>query len=144
MRLSAAILVATLAPAAHAAEFRSVGEAPAVLFDAPSQKADRQYVASRGYPFEVLVRLEQWTKVRDASGEVAWIENRLLGDRRTALVSAPVSDIREAPSAGAPLVFEAKRQVILEVLEPPSEGWVRVRHRDGQTGYARTTQLWGV
>ena len=144
MRLPAALLAATLASAAHAAEFRSVGEAPAVLYDAPSQKADRLFVASRGYPFEVLVRLEQWTKIRDAGGAVAWIENRLLGERRTALVSVPVADVREAPDAQSPLVFEANRQVILEVLEPAADGWVKVRHRDGQQGYARAVHLWGV
>ena len=144
MRRPAAILAALFATAAHAADFRSIGEAPAVLYDAPSVKADRLFVASRGYPFEVLVKLEQWTKVRDSGGEVAWVENRLLGERRTALVSVPLADIREAPNAQAPLVFEASRQVILEVLEPPAEGWVKVRHRDGQQGFARAAHLWGV
>ena len=144
MRRLAAILAALLATAAHAAEFRSIGDAPAVLYDAPSVKADRLFVASRGYPFEVLVKLDQWTKVRDSGGEVAWVENRMLGERRTALVSVPLADIREAPNAQAPLVFEAGRQVILEVLEPPADGWVKVRHRDGQQGFARTAHLWGA
>ena len=31
-----------------------------------------------------------------------------------------------------------------EVLEPPANGWVKVRHRDGQEGYARVAHLWGV
>ena len=33
--------------------------------------------------------------------------------------------------------------VLLEALEPPAEGWVKVRHRDGQLGYIRTAHLWG-
>jgi len=144
MRLAAALLAAFLAPAAAGAEFRSIGERAAVLFDAPSVKADRLFVASRGHPFEVLVKLDQWTKVRDAGGEVAWVENRALGDRRNALVNVPVADVRAAPDAKSPLVFEAYRQVLLEVLEPAAEGWVRVRHRDGQQGYARVAHLWGV
>lgn len=144
MRLAAALLAAFLAPAAAAAEYRSIGDRAAVLFDAPSVKADRLFVASRGHPFEVLVKLDQWTKVRDAGGEVAWVENRALGDRRNALVNVPVADVRAAPDAKSPLVFEAYRQVLLEVLEPPAEGWVKVRHRDGQQGYARVAHLWGV
>jgi len=67
---------------AQAAEFRSLGEKAAVLYDAPSLKADRLFVASRFYPFEVLVKLDQWTKVRDANGEVAWLENRELSALR--------------------------------------------------------------
>jgi SH3-like domain-containing protein len=129
---------------AAAAEFRALGDKPAVLYDAPSLRADRLYVASRHYPFEVLVKLDQWTKVRDADGAVAWVENKSLGDRQTVMVTVPLADVRAAPSPQAPLAFEAYKQVLLEVLEPPADGWVRVRHRDGQSGYIRTAHVWGV
>ena len=133
-----------IATVVSAAEFRALGERPAVLYDAPSVKADRLFIASRYYPFEVLVKLDQWTKVRDANGEVAWIENKALGDRQTVSVSVPLADVRAGPSAQSPLVFEAYKQVLLEVLEPPAEGWVKVRHRDGQQGFIRATHVWGV
>ncbi len=139
------LLAVALIPAAlSAAEYRALGERPAVLYDAPSVKADRLFVASRYYPFEVLVKLDQWTKVRDANGEVAWVENKALGERQTVLVSVPLADVRAAPSAQAPLVFEAYKQVLLELVEAPSEGWVKVRHRDGQQGFIRTAHVWGV
>lgn len=144
MRTALVLVLAALALPAAAAEFRAIGDRAAVMYDAPSLKADRLFVASRGYPFEVLVKLDQWTKVRDAGGEVAWVENRALGDRRNALVNVPLADVRAAPGAQAPLVFEAYRQVLLEVLEPPADGWVKVRHRDGQQGYARVSHLWGL
>jgi len=144
MRAAAALLAGLLALPALAAEFRSIGDHATVLYDAPSLKADRIFVATRGYPFEVLVKLDLWTKVRDAGGEVAWVENRALGERRSALVSVPVADVRAAPDAKSALVFEAYKQVLLEVLEPPADGWVKVRHRDGQQGYARVAHLWGV
>jgi SH3-like domain-containing protein len=137
-------LAAFAAAVAGAAEFRTIGEQPAVLYDAPSAKADRLFVASRYYPLEVLVKLDQWTKVRDVGGEVAWVENRLLGDRRTALVTVPLADIRAAASPQSPLVFEAYKQVLLEVLEPPAGEWVKVRHRDGQQGYIRVAHVWGL
>ena len=53
-----------------------------MLYDAPSVKSDRVFVATRHYPLEVLVKLDAWTKVRDVNGEVAWVENRQLGERR--------------------------------------------------------------
>jgi SH3-like domain-containing protein len=145
MRFTVLALVLTLpGPAALAAEFRTIGERPAILYDAPSAKADRLFVASRFYPLEVLVKLEQWTKVRDINGEVAWVENKSLGDRRTALVTVPLADVRAAPNVQAPLVFEAYKQVLLEVLEAPAEGWVKVRHRDGQQGFIRVAHVWGL
>jgi SH3 domain protein len=141
--LLAAAACAAFASAA-AAEYRCVGERAAVLYDAPSSKADRLFVASRLYPFEVLVKLDQWTKVRDVNGEVAWIENRALGDKQTVMVTVPLADVRAGPNAQATLVFEAYKNVLLEQLEPPADGWVKVRHRDGQSGFIRVAHVWGA
>ena len=132
------------AAAAGAAEYRALGDSPAILYDAPSTRADRLFVASRQYPFEVLVKLDHWTKVRDANGEVAWVENKALGERPTVLVTVPLADVRAAPGKESPLVFEAYKQVILEVAEPPAGEWVKVRHRDGQAGFIRVAHVWGV
>jgi SH3-like domain-containing protein len=145
MRPAALLAAIALAAApALAAEFRSLGERAAILYDAPSTRADRLFVASRLYPFEVLVKLDNWTKVRDANGEVAWIENKALGDRHTVLVTVPLADVRAAPSAQAPLAFEAYKHVLLEVAEAPVDGWLKVRHRDGQQGYVRVAHVWGI
>jgi SH3-like domain-containing protein len=143
-RAALAAALAFAACAAFAAEFRSLGERSAVLYDAPSIKADRLFIASRYYPFEVLVKLDHWTKVRDANGEVAWIENKALGDRQTVMVTVPLADVRAGPSAQGALVFEAYKQLLLEVLEAPADGWVKVRHRDGQQGFIRVAHVWGI
>lgn len=143
-RVLAALVLAAASTAAAAAEFRAIGDRPAILYDAPSSKADRLFVASRNYPFEVVVKLDHWTKVRDATGEVAWVENKALGDQKMVLVTVPLADVRAAASPQSPLVFEAYKQVLLEAVEPPVDGWVRVRHRDGQQGYIRVAHVWGV
>ena len=142
--IAVVLLGATGALPALATEFRTIGERPAILYDAPSAKADRLFVASRFYPLEVLVKLDQWTKVRDVNGEVAWVENKSLGDRRTALVTVPLADVRANPAIQSPLVFEAYKHVLLEVLEPAADGWVKVRHRDGQQGFIRLAHVWGL
>lgn len=141
--VAAAIFVAASA-GAPAAEFRALADRPAILYDAPSNKADRLYIASRLYPFEVLVKLDHWTKVRDATGEVAWIENKALGEQKMVLVTVPLADVRAAANPQSPLAFEAYKQVLLEMVEPPADGWVKVRHRDGQQGFIRTAHVWGV
>lgn len=128
---------------AHAADFRSVVENAAVLYDAPSAKAKKLYVVNHGYPFEIVVVVEGWSKVRDASGELMWIESRHLTDRRTVLVQAPLAQVRSAADDNAPVVFQAQQHVLLELLEVAG-GWLRVRHRDGQAGYVRLAQVWGA
>jgi SH3-like domain-containing protein len=144
MRLAAALFIAAAATGASAVDYRSLGDKPAVLYDAPSAKADRLFVASRHYPFEILVKLDHWTKVRDANGEVAWVENKALGEQAMVMVTVPLADIRAAPNAQSALVFEAYKQVLLEVVEAPADGWLKVRHRDGQQGYIRVAHVWGV
>lgn len=129
--------------AGAAAEFRSVSENAAILYDAPSAKAKKLFVVNQGYPFEVVVVVEGWSKVRDAGGELTWIESRHLADRRTVLVRAPLAQVREAADDGAPVVFQAQQNVLLDLLEVAG-GWLRVRHRDGQSGYVRVGQVWGA
>ena len=129
---------------ASAADFRSVAENAAVLYDAPSAKAKKLYVVSHGYPVEVVVVVEGWSKVRDASGELTWIESRQLSDQRTVMVRMPLAQVREAADDNAPVAFQAQQNVLLELLEVAGGGWLRVRHRDGQSGYVRVAQVWGA
>ena len=53
-------LVATSALAQKSVEYRAVGDAPAVLYDAPAVRGKKLFVAPRGMPFEVVVAIEGW------------------------------------------------------------------------------------
>jgi SH3-like domain-containing protein len=146
----AAALAAGLAAHAAAADFQALAE-PAVLYDAPSTKAKPLFVLGRDTPVELIVPLEGWTKVRDAAGTIGWIERRNLTDRRTLAVRVPIADVRAAPDDSAPVVFRAEHNVLLELAEPVSAptatanpGWVKVRHRDGQSGFVRVAQVFGL
>lgn len=145
MRAIAALAGLTfLAAPAWALEFRSVAEAGTVMFDAPSQKAKPLFIIAPGTPVEVVVSLGEWTKVRDATGDLAWIERKSLADKRMLIVAAKSAEVRSQAEAGAPLVFEADKDVLLELVEPGPPGWAKVRHRDGQSGYVRASQVWGL
>ena len=60
------------------------------------------------------------------------------------VLSVPLADVRAAADPQSALVFEAYKQVVLEVLEPAADGWIKVRHRDGQQGYVRLAHVWGA
>ncbi len=138
-----AAMLAALAPAG-AAEFRAIADAAAVLYDAPSAKANRLYVIGRNYPVEIVVVVEGWTKIRDAGGELTWIESKSLSERRTVMVKVKLADVRQAAADSAPLVFQAEQNVLLDLVELTGTGWARVTHRDGQGGYIRLNQVWGA
>jgi len=139
-----ALLLALGAFAAHAIEYRSVAVDAAILYDAPSTQARKLYLLSRHYPVEIIVALEKWVKVRDASGALAWVEIKNLGDKRTVLVTAPQADVRQSPNASAPIAFQAEKDVALELVEFSGSGWIKVKHRDGDTGYVAVGQVWGL
>ena len=143
MRTAALVLAFVMPVAAHA-EFRSVGEAVVVLYDAPSVKAAKLYVAGRNLPVEVIASDGAWVKVRDPFGGLSWIEGKALVARRTVFVNVPVADVRQRPEVTAPLAFQAQAGVVLELLEPGQTGWARVRHADGATGYVRIGAVWGL
>jgi SH3-like domain-containing protein len=141
------VAAVALSGGAAGAEFQSAVEA-AVLYDAPSLKARPLFVIGRDTPFEVIVGVEGWLKIRDAGGTVAWIERKAVSERRTLIVRVPAADVLAAPDANAPLVFKAEQNVVLELVDPAhvsnTPGWVKVRHRDGQQGYVRIAQVWGL
>ncbi|MCF8198628.1 MAG: hypothetical protein K9J42_07675 [Sulfuritalea sp.] len=128
---------------AYALDYMTVSEA-APMYDAPSAKAKPLFVVLAGTPVELVVSLEGWSKVRDSRGDLAWIEKTYLTDKRNVIVRSERAQVRSAAEDAAGLVFEVERDVVLELLEPAAAGWVNVRHRDGQIGYLKVSQVWGL
>ena len=143
-RAVVAFTLISAASAALALDFRSVTVPAAILYDSPSQKGKKLYLIKSQTPVEVVVRLEGWFKVRDAEGTLAWVEARNLAERRTLVVTAPRAEIREADKADALVVGTLDKWVVVEFVEPASPGWAKVRHRDGASGFVRSTQVWGL
>jgi SH3-like domain-containing protein len=150
--LLALVLASVLAGgAAGAAEYKTTTEAPTILYDAPSARARPLFVYGRDVPLEVLVVVEGWTKIRDVSGAFGWIPNKSLADKRMLLVRTQVAEIRANPDDASSIVFRAEQNVLLDLAESAASpgttatpGWVKVRHRDGQTGYVRLGQVFGL
>ena len=137
------LLACTLTLSAQAIEYRTV-ETTTVLYDAPSQRGIKQFVIRRDTPVEIVVSLDGWAKIRDSEGTLAWIERKFLAERRSLIVTASRAEIRQANNESSPLVFEAEKNVSLDYLETAPGGWIKVRHRDGQSGYVRANQVWGI
>ncbi|MBY0575487.1 MAG: SH3 domain-containing protein [Gallionellaceae bacterium] len=129
--------------AAHAVDYVSVSESNAVLYDAPSLKAKKLFVVNRYMPFEQVVALDNWIKVRDRSGGLYWVEKRVLSNKRYVFALPLLLDVYAEPDSGATRLFQVRQQVVLERLESTGTGWVKVRHQDGNVGYARSTDVWG-
>jgi SH3-like domain-containing protein len=135
--------LAILSSAAQAVDFRSVLPGPAVMYDAPGLKSKKVFIAPAGMPLELVLTNGDWSRVRDAGGDLAWIENKYLSNRRTLVVDVPQATARASASDTASVVFSAAKGVLLELAEPVSSGWLKVKHRDGESGYVKASDVWG-
>jgi SH3-like domain-containing protein len=142
-RAMAVVLAMMAAVPAGALEFRSIAGNAAVLYDAPSVKARKLYLVNQGYPVEIVVVVEGWVKVRDANGDLTWVESKVLSDKRTVMIKVPLAQVHQTADGGSPVVFQAQQNVVLE-LEGVTGEWLRVKHRDGQVGFVRAADVWGA
>lgn len=129
---------------AQAIEYRSVQETGTLFHAAPAVNGTRLYVASQFYPVEVMDESNGWCRVRDVTGALAWVPAAKLSSRRYVLVTASRAVLRQAPQDSAPSVLTAERNVVLELLEPPSSMWARVRHDGKTSAYVRVQDIWGI
>ena len=129
---------------ALALDFRSVAVPKAVLYDAPSSAAKKVLLISQNYPVEVVVNLGDWLKVRDAQGSLNWVEAKQLSNKHTVIVTANKAQVRLAADASSALVATVEKDVLLEVADVKlNNGWLKVKHRDGVTGYILISSTWG-
>jgi SH3-like domain-containing protein len=134
-----------LTPVLSAAlEFKSVAAPKAILYDAPSGSAKKILLLSQGYPVEVIVNLGEWLKVRDAQGSISWVEAKQLSGKRTVMVIAANAEIRSAADTTSNLLATLEKDVVLEVADAKlTNGWLKVKHRDGITGFILISSVWG-
>jgi SH3-like domain-containing protein len=118
----------------------------AILYDTASDTGAKLAILRAGTPVELLVREGKWVKVRDPSGGApfAWIETAALAHKRTVIVTTEQATVRREANDNAPAVFTASRDVVLDFIESTMDGWVKVRHADGASGYVRTREIWGI
>ena len=95
-------------------------------------------------PLEVVLSYGEWVKVRDASGEMAWTEAKGLSAKRNVVARAANLKVRASPDDNASPLILVDKGVLLEMSEQPASGWLKVRHKDGQSGYVKTSEVWGL
>lgn len=139
------LITLMLAPVvALALEFKSVAAPKAILYDAPSSAAKKILLLSQGYPVEIIVDLGEWLKVLDAQGSISWIEAKQLSGKRTVMVISANAEMRSSADAASSLLATLEKDVVLEIGDTKlTNGWLKVKHRDGMTGFILISSVWG-
>lgn len=136
-------LLALSAGAAQAMDYRSALE-HAVLYQQPDAASAVAQLLP-GTPVEAVQTNGGWVKVRAPGvNGLLWMDASRLSPQRMVMVKAPRAAARQAMRFDAPIVFEARKDVLLHLTGGVQNGWVAVQHRDGESGYMRITELWGL
>ena len=95
-----------------------------------------------GLPVKVVSVYKNWRKVEDPDGTQGWMQANLLSNDRSALVIGEERPLREAPEAGARIIWRAEPGVVGKLSEC-ARGWCKLDVR-GRIGYIEAASLWGV
>jgi SH3-like domain-containing protein len=100
-----------------------------------------------GFPLKVVGSKGEWLKVSDFEGDVGWIHKDLVSKNPHLIVKTNKNskariNIRSGPGTKYKIVGKAEYGVVFETLQRQN-GWVKVRHESGLTGWIKRSLLWG-
>lgn len=96
----------------------------------------------RYYPLSVQERGNSYIKAIDYKGQTGWILANQIGTQRGVVVEVASVNIRKGPGATYPILFKAFQGVTFKVLAE-KEGWLKVRHENGEIGWVLKSLTWG-
>ena len=130
-------------PLAKVPRFASLRSDEVNLRVGPGQNYPIEWVLTRkGMPVEIIAQFEHWRKVREPEGSEGWIQERMLTDQRTVMITSTIRSLHREPSAASGIVARAEPGVVATLLECRGE-WCRI-NADRLTGWVRRGEIFGV
>jgi len=113
----------------------------------PSTQYPIIWELGKGFPLKVIGSKGKWLKVSDFESDVGWVYKNLVSRKPHLVVkknrnSRVRVNIRSGPGTKYKIVGKAEYGVVFETLER-GDGWVKVRHEKGLTGWIKRSLLWG-
>jgi SH3-like domain-containing protein len=122
----------------------SISAGKAMMRTGPGQNYPATWLYVRAdLPIRVVETYPHWRKVSDPEGTTGWMLQRLLSDRRTALVTGEEArPLHQDPSEASRVRYLAQPGVVGR-LSKCAEGWCQLEV-GGRQGYIRTAHFWGL
>jgi SH3-like domain-containing protein len=113
----------------------------------PSTQYPVIWELGKGFPLRVIAYEGNWIKVSDFEGDVGWVYKKLVSKKPHLIVkinkkSKARINIRSGPGTKYKVVGKAEYGVVFKTLKR-GDGWVKVRHETGLTGWVKRSLLWG-
>ena len=100
-----------------------------------------------GFPLTVLKKKGEWYRVRDFEGSIGWVHQDVTSATPHMIVKVHKNskkriNIRSGPGTKYRIVAKAYYGVVLKTLQQ-KDGWVKIQHEKGGTGWVKRNLLWG-
>ena len=98
---------------------------------------------AQGLPVQVVAETEEWRRICDPDGGVAWVNRSEIDGRRTLMSRASAgTPLRRSPKDGAPEVGILNPRAVARLVRCGG-GWCQVKV-GGVQGWMTVDQAWGV
>ncbi len=117
------------------------------LRSGPGTKYASQWEYGDGLPVRILTRKGNWIKVKDFENSTGWVFKNYISDKPHMVVKVNKGkkkkiNIRNGSGTKYKAVGKAYYGVVFETLEQKN-GWAKVKHESGLTGWIKRSLLWG-
>lgn len=148
-RLCTAALIALLhlADGAVAADMGSIADDDINMRSGPGLEHAVVWKLDSGFPVEILATKGEWLQVRDFEDSTGWVHKKNVARTPHMIVKANKGvdhqiNVRKEPATDGAIVAKASYGVVFKTLEKKN-GWVKVEHGQGVTGWVDGRLLWG-
>lgn len=141
-RLFLGVVLVFIAATVAQAEMVSVTQPKVNMRSGPGQKYAILWELGKGFPLKVVDHKGSWLKVSDFENDEGWIYKKLVAPKAHLIVKKKRINIRSGPGSKYKIVGKAKYGVVLRTLKR-NQGWVKIKHENGLTGWVKRNLLWG-
>jgi SH3-like domain-containing protein len=136
-----------LARIAAAAEMASIAGEDINMRSGPGAEHEVVWTIGSGFPVEIVSSKGEWLQVKDFEGSTGWVHKKTTQKTPHMIVKANKGtdqqiNVRSEPNTQGAIVAKANYGVVFKTLEK-KDGWVRVEHGQGVSGWVDGRLLWG-
>jgi SH3-like domain-containing protein len=138
------LLVARIAAAA---EMVSITGEDINMRSGPGVENEVVWTIGSGFPVEIVSSKGEWLQVKDFEGSTGWVHKKTTQKTPHMIVKANKGtdqqiNVRSEPNTQGAIVATANYGVVFKTLEK-KDGWVKVEHGQGVSGWVDGRLLWG-
>lgn len=128
-------------PGVAMAEYVSVQRDKINIRSGPGTEHEVLWEVFRDFPLQITEHRGDWARIVDFENDQGWIYTPLLGNEKRVIVQVEVANLRGGPGTNYEVRATVRYGVVFEPIERRQD-WIRLRHRDGTTGWISANLLW--